>query len=180
MLESRKRAEGLRADVVVTSWACLGSVRGWLACWRWLGGAGLTSIGPRNLRACLVFFSRRVLVFSFQTFTNSTERLSFMSRRGLMRPRHESACQKRHYNADPASKITYAKQEVALSRIKVTVQHACGLPILQAFKRAIWSTYPTVSSFSPFPPPCIMMINLQTLLPSQNDNEVQNISSSTG
>jgi hypothetical protein len=72
-----------------------------------------------------------------------------------MRPRHESACQKRHGNDDPASKITWAKQEVQvdLSRMKVSsVQHACVLPILQAFKRAICSTYPTVSSISPFPP----------------------------
>jgi hypothetical protein len=62
-----------------------------------------------------------------------------------MRPRHESAFQKRHGNDDPASKITNTKQEVS-------VQHACVLPMLQAFKRAICSTYPTVSSSSPCPP----------------------------
>jgi hypothetical protein len=67
-----------------------------------------------------------------------------------MRPLHESACQKRHDNDDSASNITYAKQEVTLSRIKVSVQHAYVLPILQ--ERAICSTYPTVSSISPFSP----------------------------
>ena len=70
-----------------------------------------------------------------------------------MRPCHASACQKRHGNDDFVSKITWAKQEAALSRMKVSVQHACVLLMLQAFKRAICSTYLIVSytALSPLP-----------------------------
>ena len=44
-----------------------------------------------------------------------------------MRPRHESAFQKRHGNDDPASKITNTKQAGGLSTARVRFAHVAGV-----------------------------------------------------